>query len=120
MSDLEKISSELVVIAYQDKFDRVKSLEKLEKEIPKMTLTFTEEQKKLIIHIIAELKEEASVDEINSTDQIKERTPPIVQEKEIEVIEPDVVTQAQITDIDNKESKVEEDLSFLEEIDNAF
>jgi nitrate reductase alpha subunit len=126
MSDLEKISSELIVIAYQEKFERVKSLEKLEKEIPKMMVGFPEEQKKLIIQIIAELKQEASIDNVNSYDQITEKTPDVeivpttVEEKEIEVVEPITVIEPEIIEIESEKPIPEDDFSFLDDIDSEF
>jgi hypothetical protein len=120
MSDLEKISSELVSIAYQDKGERVNSLEKLEMQIPTLTSSFPEEQKKLIKQIISELKEEASIDTISSSEQMIELTPTIVQEKDIEVIEPITLEQPEIINIQSEKSKTEKDLSFLDDIDNAF
>ena len=120
MSDLEIISSELVSIAYQDKSERVESLEKLEMAIPKMMLSFPEEQKKLIKQIIAELKQEASTDAVNSFDQTGETKPKVVQEEEIEVVEPITVIQPKTIEIKSKKSKPEQDFSFLEDIDNAF
>jgi hypothetical protein len=126
MSDLEKISSELIVIAYQEKFERAKSLEKLEKEIPKMMVGFPEEQKKLIIQIIAELKQEASIDNVNSYDQTTEKTPDVevvpttIEEKEIEVVEPITVIEPEIIEIESEKPKPEDDFSFLDDIDSEF
>ena len=120
MSDLEKISSELVSIAYQDKSDRVNSLEKLEMELPTLTSSFPEEQKKLIKQIISELKEEASIDTINSPEKMIELTPTIVQEKDIEVIEPITLEQPEIINTESEKSKTDKDFSFLDDINNAF
>jgi hypothetical protein len=126
MSDLEKISSELIVIAYQEKFERVKSLEKLEKEISKMMIGFPEEQKKLIIQIIAELKQEASIDNVNSYDQTTKKTPDVevvpttIEEKEIEVVEPITVIEPEIIEIETEKPKPEDDFSFLDDIDSEF
>jgi len=129
MSDLEKISAELIVIAYQDKQDRVDSLEKLEKELPKLTSGFPEEQKKLISQIISSLKDEAYMDSekvfgkrtVTKPQIVQEEIQPqIVQEEEIEVVEPIEVKQTKIIKKENKKSKVDEDFSFLDDIDNAF
>ena len=120
MSDLEKISSELVSIAYQDKSDRVNSLQKLEMDLPTLTSSFPEEQKKLIKQIISELKEEASIDTINSSEKMIELTPTIVQEKDIEVIEPITLEQPEIINIESEKSKTDKDFSFLDDINNAF
>lgn len=132
MSDLEKISAELIVIAYQDKQERVDSLEKLEKELPKLTSSFPEEEKKLIKQIVSELKEEADMETeklFGKRTKIKpavleveqeEIQPITVKEEEIEVVEPIELKQTKIIQADNQESKVEDDFSFLEDIDNAF
>lgn len=132
MSDLEKISAELIVIAYQDNQERVDSLEKLEKELPKLTSSFPEEEKKLIKQIVSELKEEADMETeklFGKRTKIKpavleveqeEIQPITVKEEEIEVVEPIELKQTKIIQADNKESKFEDDFSFLEDIDNAF
>lgn len=132
MSDLETISTQLISIAYQDKQERVDSLEKLEKELPKLTSSFPEEEKKLIKQIVSELKEEAGME----TEKLfgkrtktkptvleveQEKIQPLtVKEEEIEVVEPIELKQTKIIQADNQESKVEDDFSFLEDIDNAF
>jgi hypothetical protein len=143
MSVLEKISNELISLAYMDKEERVVRFAELENEASKLFQELPKEEAEIIDQIIKGLFAEAKEDAQKTTAPKPEEQKPMPQAPEtIEVVEPMVVQtpQAIIENIEPEkapekkkrttaktvakkivEQKLEEeDLSFLDTIEDAF
>ena len=146
MSVLEKISNELISLAYMDKEERVVRFAELESETNKLFQELPREEAEIIDQIIKGLFEEAKEDAkaIPTADVVEKRD--VEQNPEsIEVVQPEVVQvpEAKIDTIDTidleevapkktkktgktvkkknvEQKEEEEDLSFLENIEDAF
>lgn len=144
MSVLEKISNELISLAYMDKEERVVRFSELESEASKLFQELPKEEAEIIDQIIKGLFAEAKEDaQITIVPKLEEQKPTPQAPETIEVIEPIVVEtpQAVIENIEPEKApekkkrttaktvakkiveqklEEEEDLSFLDSIEDAF
>jgi len=129
MSSIEKISKELISIAYMDKMDRVKSIDKLEKDFQGFSLDIPNTESELIREIIVALKADAKKDELFLFDDSAKYTVDNNNlETEIEVVEPIIIPNDLVNKQKSRRSKIakektvveESDFSFLDTIEDAF
>lgn len=144
MSVLEKISNELISLAYMDKEERVVRFSELESEASKLFQELPKEEAEIIDQIIKGLFAEAKEDaQITTVPKPEEQKPTPQTPETIEVVEPIVVEtpQAVIENIEPEKAlekkkrttaktvakkiveqklEEEEDLSFLDSIEDAF
>jgi hypothetical protein len=146
MSVLEKISNELISLAYMDKDERVVRFAELESETNKLFQELPREEAEIIDQIIKGLFEEAKEDaKAIPTAAVVEKTNIGQNPESIEVVQPEVVQvpEAKIDTIDTidleevapkktkktgktvkkknvEQKEEEEDLSFLDNIEDAF
>jgi hypothetical protein len=120
---IKEVSDELILIAYADKIDRYSLVQDLKSKLDNIpTSEIQETEKVLILGILDDILEE--VQEVTKPKVVakkpKKETEIVVEEPEIIVEKPNIPVISQPQPTIETPKPIEEDLSFLDDIDSAF